>query len=112
MRNTIDRKTSFEIYEFLKTVLVKREDGLVEYKEPWDESSVAKKFKVATSNVAGVRKSFGNLQQGAGGLAGRVQLLEGRVMYLEAKVGEFVRQLNTIRAVLSTRFPGMKFNGE
>lgn len=105
MRNTIDRKTSFEIYEFLKTVLAKREDGLVEYKEPWTEQRVADKFKVGVSNVAGVRKSFGNLQHSS-------RALEGRVMYLEAKVGDLIRRVNSVTAVLTTRFPGMKFNGE
>lgn len=63
-RRSITQMTRIKIYEFLKPLLVRRDDGLWEYNDDWTDVAVASQFQVGESTVAKIREAgFGKLRR-------------------------------------------------
>lgn len=85
-----------EIYEFMKTICIKREDGFAEYQNGWSDAKVAQQCGVTTRVVHNLRNTmFGRLNNpridaknaNAEKLIVIIENLQRRAAYLEQALG-------------------------
>lgn len=97
-KNMIAFEKRLEIYEFLKTVCKKHDDGRAEYLPGWTDAAVAKHLSVTEGNVYSLRSSqFGITRKAPSSSSGgqreiaelidEVSKLQQRVEHLERELG-------------------------
>lgn len=93
-KQTLSFGERLKVFEFLKNVCKKNDDGVSSYDEGWTDVRVAEVLKVTPTNVGSIRtQMIGPLRRAVTSGSDDVQALRERVHALEQEVGQLSGRL-------------------